>query len=223
MLFKVNDLEYKLENQKILSNKSFSVETSKHLLILGPSGSGKTTLINLMAGLLKPTSGNILFDNNDYLSLSDEEMDIVRAKNFGFIFQKLHLIGHLNVEQNIILGQHNSTSPKIDELIKDIGLSGKNKQLARELSFGEAQRVAIARGVANNPKVIFADEPTSGLDDINTKKVMKLIFSQTKKNNSTLIVCSHDQRIKSLFFNLLELTNELFKFYLPFFKISFVK
>ncbi|PPR43962.1 MAG: Lipoprotein-releasing system ATP-binding protein LolD [Alphaproteobacteria bacterium MarineAlpha8_Bin1] len=208
MLFKVDNLGYKLENQEILVNKSFSIDKSKHLLILGPSGSGKTTLMNIMAGLLKPTSGNILFDNKDYLSLSDEEMDTVRAENFGFIFQKLHLIGHLNVEQNIILGQHNSKSPKIDELIKDIGLYGKKKQLARNLSFGESQRVAIARGVANNPKVIFADEPTSGLDDINTKKVMELIFSQTKKNNSTLIVCSHDQRIKSLFFNLMELTNE---------------
>ena len=208
MLFKIDNLEYILENQRVLIKKSFSVEKSKHLLILGPSGSGKTTLMNLMAGLLKPTSGNILFENTDYLLLSDEEMDILRAENFGFIFQKFHLIGHLNVEQNIILGQHNANSPNIDELIKDLGLFGKNKQLTRDLSFGEAQRVAIARGVANNPKVIFADEPTSGLDDINTKKVMELIFSQTKKTNSTLIVCSHDQRIKSLFFNIMEITNE---------------
>jgi len=206
MLFKIKNLEYKIENQEILSKQNFDLEKSNHLLILGPSGCGKTTLINLMSGLLKPTSGIVLFENKDYSSLSNEEIDKIRAENFGFIFQKLHLIGHLSVEQNIILAQNNPNSQNVSKLINNLGLSGKNKQMARDLSFGEAQRVAIARGVANNPKVIFADEPTSALDDVNAKKVMNLIFSQVEKTNSTLIVCTHDERIKKLFFNVMQIS-----------------
>jgi len=206
MLFKIKNLEYKIENQEILSKQNFDLEKSNHLLILGPSGCGKTTLINLISGLLKPTSGMILFENKDYSSLSNEEIDKIRAENFGFIFQKLHLIGHLSVEQNIILAQNNPNSQNVSKLINNLGLSGKNKQMARDLSFGEAQRVAIARGVANNPKVIFADEPTSALDDVNAKKVMNLIFSQVEKTNSTLIVCTHDERIKKLFFNVMQIS-----------------
>ena len=158
-----------------------------------------------MSGLLRPSSGTVLFENKNYTTLSDIEIDKLRAENFGFIFQKLHLIGHLNVEQNITLAQNNPNSQNVNKLINNLGLSGKNKQMARELSFGEAQRVAIARGVANNPKVIFADEPTSALDDTNTEKVMNLIFSQVEKTNSTLIVCTHDHRIKKLFFNVMEI------------------
>ncbi len=206
MLFKIKNLEYKIENLEILRKQNFDLEKSNHLLILGPSGCGKTTLINLISGLLKPTSGMILFENKDYSSLSNEEIDKIRAENFGFIFQKLHLIGHLSVEQNIILAQNNPNSQNVSKLINNLGLSGKNKQMARDLSFGEAQRVAIARGVANNPKVIFADEPTSALDDVNAKKVMNLIFSQVEKTNSTLIVCTHDERIKKLFFNVMQIS-----------------
>lgn len=206
MLFKIKNLEYKIENLEILRKQNFDLEKSNHLLILGPSGCGKTTLINLISGLLKPTSGMILFENKDYSSLSNEEIDKIRAENFGFIFQKLHLIGHLSVEQNIILAQNNPNSQNVSKLINNLGLSEKNKQMARDLSFGEAQRVAIARGVANNPKVIFADEPTSALDDVNAKKVMNLIFSQVEKTNSTLIVCTHDERIKKLFFNVMQIS-----------------
>ena len=107
-------------------------------------------------------------------------MNKIRSKDFGFIFQRLHLIKHLTVEQNILLGLNKDQSPNIDELL-DIGLKNKHTQLAKNLSFGESQRVAIARGIINSPKVIFADEPTSSLDDRNTKKVLELIFSQAKK------------------------------------------
>ena len=206
MLFKIKNLEYKIEGKEILRKQNFDLKKSNHLLIIGPSGCGKTTLINLMSGLLKPTSGIVFFENKDYSSLSNEQIDKVRAENFGFIFQKLHLIGHLSVEQNIILAQNNPSSQNVNKLINNLDLSAKKKQMARDLSFGEAQRVAIARGVANNPKVIFADEPTSALDDANAKKVMNLIFSQVEKTNSTLIVCTHDDRIKKLFFNVMEIS-----------------
>ena len=206
MLFQISNLEYKLKQRSILSNQNINIENGKHLLILGPSGCGKTTLVNLMAGLLRPSNGEIIFEDNKFSNLSEKEIDTIRAKNFGFIFQKLHLLGHLNIEQNIALAQSKPEPLKIKKLINDLGLTSKSKQMAHDLSTGEAQRVAIARGVANNPKVIFADEPTSALDDINTKKVMSLIISQTKKNDSTLIVSTHDERIKKYFSSVIEIS-----------------
>tara|TARA_B100000085_G_C18476005_1_gene485174 strand:- start:422 stop:1045 length:624 start_codon:yes stop_codon:yes gene_type:complete len=199
MFLRVKNLEFKVANKTILNKQNFSVSKSKHLIISGSSGSGKTTLMNLMSGLLKPTSGFISFEDNDFSKLTEENIDQIRSKNFGFIFQRLHLIKHLTVEQNILLGLNKDQSPNIDELLDDIGLKNKHTQLAKNLSFGESQRVAIARGIINSPKVIFADEPTSSLDDRNTKKVLELIFSQAKKNNSTIIISSHDERVKKFF------------------------
>ena len=199
MFLRVKNLEFKVANKTILNKQNFSVSKSKHLIISGSSGSGKTTLMNLMSGLLKPTSGFISFEDNDFSKLTEENIDQIRSKNFGFIFQRLHLIKHLTVEQNILLGLNKDQSPNLDELLDDIGLKNKHTQLAKNLSFGESQRVAIARGIINSPKVIFADEPTSSLDDKNTKKVLELIFSQAKKNNSTIIISSHDERVKKFF------------------------
>jgi len=199
MFLGVKNLEFKVANKTILNKQNFSISKGKHVLISGLSGSGKTTLMNLMSGLLKPTSGFVSFEENDFSKLTEENIDQIRSKNFGFIFQRLHLIKHLTVEQNILLGLNKDQSPNIDELLDDIGLKNKHTQLAKNLSFGESQRVAIARGIINSPKVIFADEPTSSLDDKNTKKVIELIFSQAKKNNSTIIITSHDERVKKFF------------------------
>ena len=199
MFLGVKNLEFKVANKTILNKQNFSISKGKHVLISGLSGSGKTTLMNLMSGLLKPTSGFVSFEDNDFSKLTEENIDQIRSKNFGFIFQRLHLIKHLTVEQNILLGLNKDQSPNIDELLDDIGLKNKHTQLAKNLSFGESQRVAIARGIINSPKVIFADEPTSSLDDKNTKKVLELIFSQSKKNNSTIIISSHDERVKKFF------------------------
>jgi len=199
MFLGVKNLEFKVANKTILNKQNFSISKGKHVLISGLSGSGKTTLMNLMSGLLKPTSGFVSFEENDFSKLTEENIDQIRSKNFGFIFQRLHLIKHLTVEQNILLGLNKDQSPNIDELLDDIGLKNKHTQLAKNLSFGESQRVAIARGIINSPKVIFADEPTSSLDDRNTKKVLELIFSQAKKNNSTIIISSHDERVKKFF------------------------
>jgi len=205
MLFEIKNLEYIIENNKILSKKNFTIGENKHLLILGPSGCGKTTLINLMSGLLKPSSGEVIFMEKNLSLLTNIELDSLRFKYFGFVFQKLHLLGHLNIEQNILLAKNGSNSINVDKLINDLGLLEKKKIMANDLSQGEAQRVAIARGMINQPKVIFADEPTSALDEINTKKVMELIFSSANKIKTTLIVSTHDKRIKKYFSNILEM------------------
>ena len=205
MFFLVKNLDFVTANNTILSILNFSVDNGSHLIVSGPSGSGKSTLINLMSGLLRPTSGYISFEGKDYSKLTEKDIDEIRSENFGLIFQRLHLIKHLTVEQNILLGFNKLKSPDIKELIEDIGLTSKRKQLAKNLSFGESQRVAIARGVINNPKIIFADEPTSSLDDINTKKVLELISAQAKKNKSSIVISSHDERVKKFFKNISEI------------------
>ena len=199
MLFTLSDIIYKFKKKEIFSKKKLNFTEGEHVLLHGKSGCGKTTLVNLMSGLLRPSSGTIFFENVDFSALSDCELDDLRSNNFGLIFQRLHLIGHLDVEQNLKLASKVSNAKNILSLIKYLGLEDKKKQLAKDLSVGEAQRVAIARAVANNPKVIFADEPTSALDDHNTIKVMELLFDQTQKNKSTLLVASHDDRIKKYF------------------------
>ena len=205
MFFLVKNLDFVIANNTILSELNFSIDNGSHVIISGPSGSGKSTLINLMSGLYRPTSGHISFESNDYSKLKDKDIDKIRAKNFGLIFQRLHLIKHLTVEQNILLGFNKIKLPNIEKLIEDIGLTAKKKQLAKDLSFGESQRVAIARGVVNNPKIIFADEPTSSLDDENTTRVLKLISAQANKNKSSIVISTHDERVKKFFKNILEI------------------
>ena len=205
MFFLVKNLEFVIANNIILDKLNFSIDNGSHVIISGPSGSGKSTLINLMSGLYRPTSGYISFESNDYSKLKDKDIDKLRAKNFGLIFQRLHLIKHLTVEQNILLGFNKIKLPNIEKLIEDIGLTAKKKQLAKDLSFGESQRVAIARGVVNNPKIIFADEPTSSLDDTNATRVLELISAQAKKNKSSIVISTHDERVKKFFKNILEI------------------
>lgn len=205
MLFNLNNVKFTADGRIILALDKQSVERGKHLLLLGPSGCGKTTLMNVMAGLLRASSGEISFNGQSYASLSDRDLDNLRAENFGFVFQRLHLIGHLSVAQNIALAQTKPDPVRVQTLINDLGLSGKEAQKARDLSVGEAQRVAIARAVANNPKVIFADEPTSALDDANAAKVMDLIFAQAAKTGATVIAATHDARIKDRFETILEM------------------
>ena len=204
MLFRTLDIEFKYDDFQALKKQNFSIKKGQNLLIHGPSGCGKTTLINLLSGLIKPTSGKIFFEDNDYNNLNEDELCKIRAKYFGFIFQKFHLINHLNVEQNISLANPRNYI-KVEELIKELGLIDKKKLMVRDLSVGEAQRVAVARAIVNEPKVLFADEPTSSLDEINTHKVIELIFSQAKQNKTTLILSTHDNRVKKYFSNVLEI------------------
>ncbi len=204
-IFAVNNLKKSYDGKDILNVPSFNV--TGHTLLLGPSGCGKTTLMNIMAGLLPSSSGEITFEGTNYSTFTDTQLDDLRAKNFGFVFQRMHMIGHLNVMQNIALTQTKYDPDRIKQLMSDLGLSGKEEQKASDLSVGEMQRVAIARAVANNPKVIFADEPTSALDDKNTESVMDLIFTQAKKTNATVIAATHDSRIKKRFDNVLEMSS----------------
>ena len=204
-MLEIKNLQYSINNRTLFDIESLSLERGKHLLLLGQSGCGKTTLLNLLAGLLKPTKGEIIFQDTEYTKLNDTQHDNLRAKNIGFIFQKNHLIPHLTLKQNIAITQLQRNESDLKTLIQTIGLSENTQKKARDLSVGEAQRTAIARALANNPTMIIADEPTSALDDKNTDAVMKLLFSQAEKNNASIIAATHDARIKKYFDKVLEL------------------
>ena len=135
--FEIKNLQYSYQGKIILKKINLKVDDNKHLLIQGSSGCGKTTLLNLMSGLLKPDSGDILFKNKNLSNLEENEVDLIRSENFGFIFQKLHLIGHLSVKQNIDLVRKKK-SQNADNILESLGLLNKSRQLAKYLSF-EAQ------------------------------------------------------------------------------------
>ena len=206
MLFESKKIEYTHLGQQKLIFPDIALEAGESLLVLGKSGSGKTTLLNLLAGLLKPKVGEIKLAGQNLASLKGQELDLFRGKEIGIVFQKPHLLAALNVKENLqmahFFGKKNGQD--IDQLLGELGLAKKAKSSVLTLSEGEAQRVSIARALANTPKLILADEPTSSLDDENTEKVIKLLKTQAAKIGAALIIVTHDQRVKAHIPNFVE-------------------
>lgn len=205
-LLKIDNISYVIDGTEIVKNHTCVLDAGQHLLLLGPSGCGKTTLLHVMAGLLKPTSGDVVFEEINYRDLADHALSDLRAAHFGFVFQKIHLVGHLTVLQNIELIQQHENKDQILTMLEEVGLKDQANQLARDLSQGEAQRVAIIRALINQPKILFADEPTSALDDQNAERMMALITKLAEENGTTIIASTHDARIKKYFTNLKEIS-----------------
>jgi len=178
----------------------FVLRPGEHGLLLGQSGSGKTTLLHLLGGLLRGYSGSIVVDGTELASLSEAALDRFRGRHMGFVFQKNHLITALTVEKNLMLAPYLSGSlaepGRISEVLSGLGLAEKRGSKVTALSHGQAQRVAIARAVLNKPSILFADEPTSALDDTNCERVIRLLLEVATENGSTLLVATHDQRVK---------------------------
>lgn len=199
-MINVSNLKFSYTLERSISFPDFSLNKGEHCLLLGESGSGKTTLLHLMGGLLRGYSGSIQLAGSELSSLSEGGLDKFRGKNIGFIFQKNHLISALSVEKNVIMSPY-FAGVEIDkkhahEVLVELGLGEKIKSSVKEISQGQAQRVAIARAVVNHPSVILADEPTSALDDKNCERVITLLLDVATRNNSTLVVATHDQRLK---------------------------
>ena len=172
-------------------------------LLLGQSGSGKTTLLHLLGGLLSPKSGDILINDQNLSVLRGSKLDHFRGKNIGIIFQIAHFVRSLTVEENLIIAQQLAGN-KVDKslifnFLEKLNLSHKLKSKPHELSIGEAQRANIARALINAPSVILADEPTSALDDKNTEEVINLLEQQAAAVNATLLIVTHDSRLKKRF------------------------
>lgn len=192
---------YQYPGNKHLSFQDFEIAKGAHGLLLGDSGSGKTTLLHLIGGLLKSQQGMIRVNDMDLTGLSEGELDRFRGNHLGFIFQKNHLIPALSVEKNLLAASffagQDQDGDRVDEVLLQLGLEGKRNAKIHELSQGQAQRVAIARALINRPAVILADEPTSALDDSNCDKVIRLLMESCAEQGATLLVATHDQRLKT--------------------------
>ncbi|MBC7123385.1 MAG: ABC transporter ATP-binding protein, partial [Pseudothermotoga sp.] len=184
-----------------LRGVDFRIEQGEFVAILGPSGSGKTTLLNCLSGIDSPTEGEIFFDGVEFHRLSEEEKTKFRAQNMGFVFQFFNLIPVLTVLENVelplrILGQKGkSVTVRALEMIKKVGLSGKEDKFPSQLSGGEQQRVAIARALVHNPKIVWADEPTGNLDSETGAAIIELLETIRLENRTTLVVVTHDEKI----------------------------
>jgi ABC-type lipoprotein export system ATPase subunit len=199
MLLQTTPLTFAYPGQPLLTFPELSLAGGEALLLLGKSGSGKTTFLHLLAGLLAPSSGEIVLDGTALSSLKGHQLDLFRGQTIGIVFQKPHLIAALSVQENLVLAQFLSkkTGVSVPELLKNLGLADKASAAVTTLSEGEAQRVSIARALVNSPKLILADEPTSSLDDERAQQVIQLLKESAAAVGAALVIVTHDQRVKS--------------------------
>ena len=205
----VRNLEHRYEGNRALSLAQWQAAPGSRWLILGPSGCGKTTLLHILAGLIPVASGEIQVDGKDLGSLRGKDLDRWRGGSVGIVLQALHLVAHLSVRDNLRLAQYLAHAPQqegaIDETLAALGVADKGGRKASDLSQGERQRVAIARAVVNGPKLLLADEPTANLDDAATERSIALLLETAAKRGATLVVATHDSRVKRHFENTLQL------------------
>ncbi|GAA0776559.1 ABC transporter ATP-binding protein [Clostridium subterminale] len=184
-----------------LKNINLTINQGEFVSIVGASGSGKSTLLHAMAGLDKPTEGNIIIDNQDIYTLDGDNLAVFRRRKIGFVFQSFNLIDVLTLEENIqlpvLLDHQKIDKDYLDELLELLGLRDRRDHLPSQLSGGQQQRAAIARALIYKPSIIFADEPTGNLDKKNSKEVMELLKLSSKKYKQTLVVVTHDLEIAS--------------------------
>lgn len=198
-----HNLCYTYPQGSALSFPDISIAKGQHSLLLGDSGAGKTTLLNLLSGLMKPSAGEVFIVEQPINEFKGSQLDAFRAKNLSIIFQEAHLLKNLTVFENIKLAQSLAKN-KVDEkaiftILEELQLSDKTHRRPGELSRGQKQRVAIARALINRPAILVADEPTASLDDTNTAAVLKLLLEIAENYGSTLLIATHDKRIKDQF------------------------
>jgi len=197
----VKQLSKTLGNIRAIDNVSFDIESGEFLAVQGPSGSGKTTLLGLLAGLEKADEGSILIGDEELTSMTEDQLALFRRYNIGFVFQAFNLIPTLNTLENIALPLYPERMNRKDMLERarkvayDVGLSERLNHYPNELSGGEQQRVAVARSLINEPKVIFADEPTGNLDSKTGEKIIELLHNLNKEKGQTFVLVTHNDKI----------------------------
>ncbi len=196
---------------------SLAVASGEVVLIMGPSGSGKTTLLSMMGALLKPTDGSIHLDGTAISELSESRLSDIRLRQFGFIFQDFNLLSALSVLENVAivaeLAGHKGRAARANAttLLTELGLGDRLDFLPEKLSGGEKQRVAIARALINDPTLILADEPTANLDSKIGHEIMRLLRAIAKDQGRSVVIVSHDQRIRDIADRVLWLEDGAFK------------
>ena len=184
---------------RALSEVNFELEKGALIAIIGDSGSGKSTLLHLLAGVDKPTSGEIYIQDMDITKLGKEELTIFRRRNIGVIYQFFNLIPNISVRKNILLplllDNKRENKKYFDEIIRTLGIEEKLDCFPKQLSGGEQQRVAIARSLITRPAIILADEPTGNLDRKNSEEISSLFRLVNKRFKSTIIIITHDEKV----------------------------
>ena len=180
---------------------SIEVPRGQFLAVMGASGSGKSTLLHLIGGLTRPDEGKVVIDGTDIGALNDRELTLFRRRNIGLVFQSFNLIPTLTAEENVslplMLDRKNGqvTSDRIDELLNQLGLTGRRHHRPDAMSGGEQQRVAIGRALVSDPAVILADEPTGNLDSVNSKAVCELLRDLSHVHGKTIVMVTHEPSV----------------------------
>lgn len=186
---------------KAVNGINLTITEGEFTALKGPSGCGKTTLLNLLGGLDQPSSGSILIDGTDITALSDNELIDFRLHNIGFVFQAYNLIPVLSATENVSFIMLLQDRPKEErlaraqQLLKAVGLEGKEDKRPGQLSGGQQQRVAVARALASKPKFVLADEPTANLDSESTSKLLDIMEQLNRDENMTFVFATHDDRV----------------------------
>lgn len=196
---------YKMGEEKIVALNSINLQIKKGEIccLLGTSGSGKSTLLNMMAGLEKPTKGEIIINGYHIERMNEEQITKFRQKHIGFVFQSYNLMNALTALENVALPlefggvKKEIRNRRAFEMLKAVGLGDRIKHKPTEMSGGQQQRVSIARAFIGNPEIVFADEPTGNLDTKTTLEIMNLMVSMAMKSSQTLVIVTHDVEISS--------------------------
>lgn len=184
---------------RALDDVSFTVETGEFIAIVGSSGSGKSTLLHIIGGVDRPTSGSVYVQGQDIYRRTDEQLAVFRRREVGLIYQFYNLIPVLDVIENMTLPVLMDGRPvnqeRLEQLTRELGLSGREHYMPSQLSGGQQQRVAVGRALMNSPAIVLADEPTGNLDSKNSAEVMRLLRDSNKRLKQTLVVITHDEDI----------------------------
>ena len=200
-VIRLANISYQYPQGELLNFADLEVPSGQHTLILGDSGSGKTTLLHILSGLLKPNVGTVQIDGQQLYELPARKLDHFRGQRIGLIFQEAHLVKSLTIKENLQIAQGFAgatvDNERIHEVLTLLNLDKKANSYPSKLSRGQMQRAAIARAVINRPAILVADEPTASLDDRNTASVLELLLTQAEEHRATLIIATHDKRVKT--------------------------
>lgn len=208
--------EFRLDEHNIItpvSNVNLEIAEGEFIVIMGRSGTGKTTLLNLAAGMVRPTSGNVVIDDTDLGAMNDQQLSSLRSRKMGFVFQFPSLLPSLTIKDNVSLPSifsnghgGKAAGDRAIQLLDTLGLTGKAEVYPRQLSAGEQKRVVIARALINQPRLILADEPTSDLDNRTEKEVMG-ILRDINSRGVTFMIVTHSQELTAFATRAFEMEN----------------
>ncbi len=202
---------------EVLKSVSLDIENNKISVIVGASGAGKSTLLHLLGGLDRPDEGKIFFQDKNIFDFNNERLAKFRNENIGFVFQFHHLLPEFTALENVAIPQMimgkslNKSLNRSRELLSLVGLSERENHKPAELSGGEQQRVAVARALANDPKIIFADEPTGNLDSVNSESVHKLLIELRDSLEKTFVIVTHNPELMKLADRIFEIKDGVIK------------